>query len=302
MAERTIFLMLLLFLYLRMSIVDGGSVIILEDDFESEGYFDKWDRDGTIGPSEIKITTGPANIHRGRKAVEFTAPVGSTGSKLVKWFMPGYDRVYARWYMKFDASFDQGNFMHLNHLLGNRTDNKWSAFGTAGTKPDGTDFFTTGLDPWRDWGRNPPPGKMVFYTYYPDMVPDAKGNYWGEMFSPSPKFVPVRGQWYCMEMMVKVNTVTPSVINDGEQTFWIDGQEIGRWTGLRWRESDILRINCFWLMLYVHDASLVNKVWYDDVKISTERIGCLADDHSKTTSPKISELKNRGPEALKTNR
>lgn len=73
-----------------------------------------------------------------------------------------------------------------------------------------------------------------------------------------------------MEMMVKANT--PG-FKDGEQAFWIDGQKIGHWTGLRFRDSQILEVNCFWLLLFIHENTKINKIWYDEVVVSTSYIG-----------------------------
>jgi hypothetical protein len=254
------------------------AAIIFSDDFEA-GNFDRWDRDGAI-PSSIRITTDPQNVFRGQRAVEFALPPGTqTGIKLVKWFMPGYDQVYARWYMKFDKGFDQGNLMHMNKLLGNRTDDKWSAFGEGGRNPtSGTDFFTTALEPWRDWGRYPAPGEMFLYTYFPDAT---EGLPWGQMFFTNPPFVPERGRWYAMEMMLKANTPGKK---DGEQAFWIDGQKIGHWTGMRFRNSEILKVNAFFLLLFIHENTKINKVWFDEVVISTEYIGPI-DSQPDTTAP-----------------
>jgi hypothetical protein len=158
-------------------------------------------------------------------------------------------------------------------MLANKADNKWSAFGKAGLKPNGDDFFTTGLEPDRSWGKNPPPGEMFFYAYHPDMKIDPKMNkYWGNAYRPKKKFLIERGRWYCMEMMVKANTDNKK---DGEQAFWIDGKLIGHFKEIRWRSTDKLKINCFWLLLYVHDSKKVNKVYFDDVVISTDYIGPL---------------------------
>ncbi len=254
-----------------MQAQEESKKIILADDFES-GNFDKWDRDGKIDPKKIAYTTDPKHVHGGKRAVVITAAVGEgTGSKLVKWFMPGYDKVHARWYCKFAEDFDQGNHMHFVHMLANKADNKWSAFGKAGLKPNGDDFFTTGLEPDRSWGKNPPPGEMFFYSYFPDMKIDPKMNkYWGNAFRPKKKFLIERGRWYCMEMMVKANSDGKK---DGEQAFWIDGKLIGHFKEMRWRTTDKLKLNCFWLLLYVHNSKKVNKVYFDDVVISTDYIG-----------------------------
>ncbi|MBN2327050.1 MAG: hypothetical protein JXR73_07835 [Candidatus Omnitrophica bacterium] len=246
--------------------------VIFSDDFES-GSLELWDADSVVNdPNRLRLTSDPEHVFRGKYAVEIIARVGKgTGGKLNKWFLPGYDRVYARWYCKFAEDFDQGNHMHFCHLLANRHDDKWSAFGKAGVKPGGDDFFTAGLEPWRDWGKNPAPGEMMFYSYHLDMPIDSKmGKYWGEMFRPSPRFIPERGRWYCMEMMVKANTPGKA---DGEQAFWIDGDLKGRFNGIRWRDAEELKINDFWLMLYVHNSSRINRVWFDEVVIDDEYIG-----------------------------
>lgn len=246
--------------------------IIFAEDFES-GNLNRWDDDSVLkDPARLKLTADAENVFRGKYAVEVTAPIGEgSGAKLNKWFMPGYDQVYARWYCRFATDFDQGNHMHFVHLLANRLDNKWSAFGKAGIKPKGDDFFTTGLEPWRDWGRNTAPGEMMFYSYHLDMPLDKNTNlYYGEMFRPQPKVIPERGRWYCMEMMVKANTPGQA---DGEQAFWIDGELKGRFTGIRWRTTEQLKINDFWLLLYVHNSTKINRVWFDDLVISRSYIG-----------------------------
>lgn len=43
--------------------------------------------------------------------------------------------------------------------------------------------------------------------------------------------------------------------------------------GLRWRDDPVLRVRCFWLLLYVHNSTKVNKVYFDDVVLSREYIG-----------------------------
>jgi hypothetical protein len=251
--------------------------IIFADDFES-GSLDKWDEDSKVNdPLRLRLVTEPQHVYRGHYALEVTARVGSNeGGKLNKWFMPGYDQVHARWYCKFAEDFDQGNHMHFCHLLANRADDRWSAFGKAGIRPSGADFFTTGLEPWRSWGQYPAPGEMMLYTYHMDMPIDPKmGMYWGEMMRPQEPFALERGRWYCMEMMVKANAPGAA---DGEQAFWIDGEEIARFAGIRWRTTEALKINDFWLMLYVHQSRQLNRVYFDEVVISSQYVGPLEEE------------------------
>jgi hypothetical protein len=247
--------------------------VVFADDFES-GNLDRWDDDSVMDdPQRLRLSEEAA--YRGRYGVEITALPGSgAGAKLNKWFYPGYDQVHVRWYCRFAEDFDQGNHMHFSHLLANRADNRYSAFGQAGKKPAGDDFFTTGLEPWRDWGQHSAPGEMMLYTYHMDMPIDAKmGQYWGEMMRSETPFVPERGRWYCMEMMLKANTPGEA---DGAQAFWVDGVLLGRFEGIRWRDTLALKINDFWLMLYVHESERVNRVYFDEVVISREYIGPLA--------------------------
>ena len=114
----------------------GEETLIFTEDFES-GTLDKWDADSVVNdPSRLRLTEDPDYVFRGKYAVEVTAPEGAgTGAKLNKWFLPGYDQVYARWYCRFAEDFDQGNHMHFVHLLANRADNRWSAFGSTGHGP-----------------------------------------------------------------------------------------------------------------------------------------------------------------------
>jgi hypothetical protein len=245
--------------------------VFFSDDFET-GALTHWDNDNRdFEDPDIRLTTEPAHVHSGKYALEITAPVGKEkGGGLPKWFMPGFDTVYARWYCQFAEDFDQGNHMHFVHLLAHRTDNKWSAFGKAGKRPDGTDFFTAGFEPWRNWGRNPAPGALGFYVYYPEMTASPDGMFWGNMFAPKEPVLVERGRWTCMEMMVKLNDPDKS---NGELAAWVDGKEIGRWPDMLLRKSDILKVNCFWLLLYVHDSQRVNRVWFDDVAVSHTYIG-----------------------------
>ena len=90
-------------------------------------------------PQRLRLNEKAA--YRGRYGVEITALLGSSaGAKLNKWFYPGYDQEHVRWHCRFADDFDQGNLRHFSHLLANRADNRYSAFGQAGKKPAGDVF------------------------------------------------------------------------------------------------------------------------------------------------------------------
>jgi hypothetical protein len=251
----------------------GAPPIIFSDDFET-GDIRQWDpTESTQDPQRLRLTDDPKNVHSGQYAAEFVAPVGKEATaKVGQWFMPGFDQVYARWYCQFADDFDQGFAMHFVTLSANRPDNKYSSFGKAGWTPKGDDFFVTGLEPNnglepRPQGGWPPPGPLQFYTYHID-----KKGPWGALFVPA-KPVPLeRGRWYCLEMMVQANTPGQA---DGEQAFWLDGKLQGHFKGIRWRTVDFLKVNYLGLDLYIHDSPRVNRVWFDDVVVSTRFIGTL---------------------------
>ncbi len=245
---------------LVLGAMQGG--VVFADGFES-GKLDGWgDNRGTIEITE-------QDPYEGKKCVQFTGEVGTReGAHLVHWFMPGTDEVAVKWAVKFADDFDQGDFMHLCAVGGNRTDNKWSSMGQAGKKPTGTDFFVTNLEPWSDYGRNPKPGRLMFYSYWPDMKKSGDGMYWGNNLLSDPPIIVPRGKWMVMSMWVKLNAPGKS---DGEQAFWMDGKLGGHWQGIRFRDSDVLRLNSLSLDLYLHDSKKINVCWFDDVVVSRQK-------------------------------
>jgi hypothetical protein len=261
--------------------------VLFTEDFES-GDLKKWD---DIKQPFVLSTHSPA---AGKQCIEIKMERGkNTGGDGKKWFLPGADKVFARFYVKFSADYQYNH--HFVWLSANHPKNKWSSFGKAGLKPDGT-YFSTGMEPSFAWGKNPPPGEINFYSYFLDMKIDPKMNkYWGNsFFPPGPKpgkpasehrVIPTRDKWQCWEFMIKANTPDKA---DGEQTMWLDGKQIGEFTGIRWRDDPKLKINCFWLEHYGYDPGDPTKkywqeeqtVWFDDIVVATEYIG------PKTITPK----------------
>ena len=180
--------------------------LIFTDTFEVGQLQDRWG-----GGDALKINYNPLNVHSGNRSMEVIALPGKEAGTMGKmFFSQGYDKVHARWYCKFDPDFDQGDLMHLNRLSAQKA--KWAA--TAGKRPNGFDFFRTTLDVWRDWGKNPPPGEPVFYSYFPSMKMDQKtGKYWGNMFKAEKKVLIERDRWYCMEMMLKPMILGPIMVS-----------------------------------------------------------------------------------------
>lgn len=260
--------------------IERDPAVLFAENFES-GDLKKWDEQrGAV----TLASTGP---HAGRWCVEMTMERGkNVGGDTIKWFPPGADTVHARFYVKFSPKYRYAH--HFVWLSANHPRNKWSSFGKAGRKPDGT-YYSTGMEPWFAWGRNGPPGEVNLYTYYLDMEIDPKmDRYWGNgFFPPGPgkgaaagpqRVIPPLDRWQCWEFMIRANT--PGKV-DGRQAMWVDGKLAGEFTGIRWREDPLLKVNCFWLQHYGYDAGDPTKqywqekqtVWFDDIVVAREYIG-----------------------------
>jgi len=255
--------------------------VLFADNFES-GDMKKWDQ------QRGRVTLTKDKPNSAGWCVQMSMERGKNhGGDAIKWFMPGADAVYARFYVKFSPDYQYNH--HFVWLGANQRTNKWSAFGKAGLKPNGT-YYSTGMEPWFAWGKNPPPGEVNLYTYYLDMEPDRKmDKYWGNgFFPPGPvkgkaagaaRVIPPLNQWQCWEFMIQANTAPDKA--DGKQAMWVDGKLVGEFTGIRWRNDLDLKVNCFWLEHYGYDEGDPTKqywkdsqsVWFDDVVVARRYIG-----------------------------
>jgi hypothetical protein len=254
--------------------------ILFADDFES-GDMKKWDE--VRGP--VIVTNSSPRF--GKYCVQMELKRGANSvADAIKWFMPGADKVHARVYVKFSPDYKFHH--HFLTLLANEKTNRWSAFGKAGLKPNGT-YFSSGMECWFGWGKNPPPGELHLYTYFMDMERDLKmDKYWGNsFFPPGPSkgvaasetcVIPKLDEWQCWEFMIQANTPDKA---DGKQAMWLDGKLVGDFSGIRWRNKEELKVNTFWLQHFGYDNSDPTKqywgekqtVWFDDLVIATEYIG-----------------------------
>lgn len=263
-----------------IAIASGGDAglrahpdVIFADDFESGKLGEGWDE---VGNKEGRVLScvDPGAAVLGARCLRVEAHLDKdTGGGLTKWFEPS-DTVFIRFYTKFDGACDYvHHFVTLRANRGLRGSDKWSGFGGAGLKPAGDERFSTAIEPWGDWGRNPPPGRWNFYSYWHEMKASPDGKYWGNSFAV-PEAAPIaRGSWICVEFMLKHNTPGQP---DGEQAFWIDGKLLGHWKGINWRKTAQLKANALTLETYVTDRwtkNPVNIVSFDSVAIARRYIG-----------------------------
>ncbi len=255
--------------------IERAPSVIFADNFESEPLGAKWDEMHNKDNKVLSIVDASSeNAVLGSRSVQVTTRLGeSDHGGFNRWFEPT-ERLYIRFYTKFAKDCDYVH--HFCTLRANRSlkgGDRWSGFGGAGLRPDGTKRFSTALEPWGDWGNNPPPGKWNFYTYWHEMKPSPDGKFWGNSFRPETQPSIERGTWICVEFMLLHNTPGKP---DGEQAYWVDGQLMGHWTGFNWRTDSQLMANSFTLESYVTDRwtkQQENRVFFDNVVIASEYIG-----------------------------
>lgn len=247
--------------------------IVFREDFEN---FDRkaWD--------EIRDQAGAIEIvaggHDGRKCVQITHKLNENeGGHLYKLLRAGLDVCHLRFYVKFEK--DHGYVHHFVHMCAYNPPTRWPQ-GGAGERPKGNERFTSGIEPWGFWGKHPAPGAWNLYSYWQEMKGSRDGRFWGNSFAPEkPALIPT-DKWICVELMMKANSAPDKA--DGEQAFWIDGKEIGRWGGIRWRSSKDLKINGIWMLYYITETAWrqnkseprkTSRIWFDDIVVSKSYVG-----------------------------
>ena len=248
--------------------IERDSRVLFVDDFETGSIEEIGKRWGSISKAQnfqfshdmAANSPGSRSIRISKNGHLFTHTVG-------------VDTMYARFYVKFHKKI--GYVHHFVHLVADRNPKPWPK-GGAGETPPGDSKFSTGIEPTGRWGKFPPPGVWNFYTYWHEMK-----TKWGSVYVGKEEQIRP-GLWYCIEVMVKANS-SPEESN-GIQALWVDGELYGKFDGFRWRTTNKLKINSFWLLFYNSDQpaqhnkdpdpkSRVMDVWFDDVVVATEYVG-----------------------------
>ena len=252
----------------------ASAQVIFADNFESGRLGDGWDETGNKGGKVLSFAAPGEGTGLGKRCLRVEAHLGQdTGGGLTKWF-DSADTVFIRFYTQFDPGCDYvHHFVTLRANKGRTGGDKWSGFGGAGLKPEGTERFSTAIEPWGNWGRWTAPGRWNFYSYWHEMEPSKDGKYWGSSFGvPAAPIIP-RNRWICVEFMLKHNTPGRP---DGEQAFWIDGALQGHWKGINWRKTASLKANALTLESYITDRwtkNPTNVVCFDNLVIARGYIG-----------------------------
>jgi hypothetical protein len=250
-----------------------------------EGNKSIWDDyDGNPDSQNLLMSDpGPKSL-QGNHVMRFRVAPGRGGADLVK-LLPPNDKLYARWYIKYEAGFD---FAAPNHGGGLHAGSR-DLLGRSDYRPSGSDWFTGWVEHTTD--------THVYnvYSYYRGMYMDCadpNGQCWGDHFPcmadqgqtyctqpiHRPGVVPpvlATDRWYCVELMMDAGTPSQDAASAaGTLDFWVDGKEIGPWTKLWYRTTADLKLGILWLNLFHHGDHSVAGVFYDNVVVSRSPVGC----------------------------
>jgi hypothetical protein len=249
-----------------------------------EGNLSTWDDyDGNPSTTNQLIAepgpSGAANNH----VMRLRVPPGRGGADLVKVLPSQHDKLYARWYIKWEKGYD---FSAGNHGSGLHAGDR-DLLGRSDYRPHGDDWYTAWVEPLAT-------KQLNIYTYYRGMYMDCSdpdGSCWGDHFpcmvgalyctNPAhlPRVQPPVLQddtWYCIELMIDGGSaVTSAGAADGVLDFWVDNVEIGPWDKMWFRTDANLKLSILWLNLFHHADHSVEGVMLDNVVVSTSRVGCL---------------------------
>ncbi|GAB4131970.1 hypothetical protein [Thermopirellula anaerolimosa] len=281
--------------------------VLLAEDFEGvsiETLSRRWEDVSNKGGRVLAMVPDSPAGSGGETSLEMTALLGeNTGGHLYRRFRP-VDKMFARFYVKFAE--DCPYIHHFVHVGGYNPPTSFPQ-GGAGERPRGDERITVGIEPYGDYGRYAPPGLWNFYCYWSEMKISADGRYWGNGLKPARPSLVLRGRWQCVELMVQLNSDPQK--RDGELALWLDGQPVAHfregaprseWTGMgftlkengdpfegfRWRTDAELKLNFFWLLLYVTENAArqnkvenpnpVTQVRFDNIVVAEDYIGPVA--------------------------
>ena len=233
--------------------------IIFQDGFES-GDLSSWTQNPSAG--RYSLATDPTRVHAGRQSLQVLFTPTNGYGLITRWFMPGYDEIYVRFYVMFQEGFlnqrSDGAGMHFLTICGNNSTDSQSCWGKPAIVPNGTDYFYAGLDP--EEVSLPTLQPLSFYTYWPDM----SCCYGNVLFQSSPKVALVGGQWQEVVFHIKLNTPGQA---DGLQEVWLNGVKTLSQQNMRWRTTTDLHVNEIRFDNYMPGAPQTQYLWIDDVTV-----------------------------------
>lgn len=282
--------------------IERDPAVLLHDGFEEcakpADLHKKWNV--VAHEANMRIAEEPANVHHGKRAVEFANPVQREGLsiELRQAIKNEQDVVFLRFYAKFEEGYDHprgsshnGGMISSHYYPNGRA--------TPGFPADGRDKFLVNFETER--GASPSPGALNIYVYHPEQggsfgdhiyptgkvvasikrSPAPEPISFGPHFVPRPDFIPELDRWHCYEYMVKANTPGQ---RDGRVALWVDGKLIADFPNFRLRDVESLKIDFFGIGLYLRPNFRENKKLFDDVVAATSYIGPIVEPNKAAKS------------------
>jgi len=186
------------------------------------------------------------------------------------------DRLYFRYYLKFDADWVSRSSGKLPGFSGVYGSSGKGGYQSSPTNPGWSARLMFSPNHGDD-----PRVRIGYYVYHLGQETRYGDNVgWNEAGRLQP------GEWYCLEGQVSMNT--PGLA-DGSLQAWVDGTPALDFSGLEFRRPDepSITIESFWFNVYyggkpVPDRSLGLTI--DEVVVDTHRVGCGAGRGATSTA------------------
>ncbi len=230
--------------------------ILLFEDFERENWYGRW-RTRRL-PRGYSWGRPPSPVFMGQGALEVTHTPGTHDPSEIHPTIPETDVAYVRWYRYYEPGYDW-----TQHKMPGFYAYASGRQSGAGAKPTGRDKFSCKL--FVDFR-----GYPAFYSYHPEQ----KGGYGDHLLQNVGGRIRLEeGRWYCFELMLKANNAPE---RDGEVKMWINGELKGHHKGIRFRDTNDLKINTFTYSAYVGGtwtSKREQKLWDDQIVVALNYIG-----------------------------
>lgn len=229
--------------------IQHDKAVVFHEDFEQaslEQIGSRWD---TVRNVEVMSLSNDVPRGSGGKQSVLMSQLAEkgTGGDLYRRLDKGYDKLYTRMYVKFAEDCEPVH--HFGTCVGgNNPATRWPSV-RAGEPTKGDKSFWVGIEPFGNrW-------QWDYYTYWCDMRGSPpRGQTWGNSFIHDDTLKVRRGEWTCIEVMLRMNDVGDT---NGELALWIDGRPVshlgkgfprGKWTfdkflpgeegqGIRWNHA-----------------------------------------------------------------
>ena len=247
--------------------------ILLFEDFEDDHYQQRW-RVHWNKPVGAGTVENPSQyVFAGNRSAYVENKKGKHTAKGAGEYVPETpidDVAYFRLYLRLQDGFSTGTTNQVK-LIGMRgAVDIESAYGGAGTRPNGTEGFSVAL--CIDGSR-----ALHLYYYHPD-----QWGGWGDITYCKVSFFRKAkisaGKWYCLELMLRNNIPRQK---NGQLSVWLDGKLVGNVERLRFRDTEKVKIqrfnvqNYFGGGEYIHTSPKDQRIYIDNLVISRKPIGCL---------------------------